>query len=146
MAFDREAIYQALQTRLSGALAPVKVSRRVKLWTEVPPSEQPIVFIDQGDQAGEGQYMKPTKWVLKASVYAYVHNTTADGPAPALNNLVKSIEEALSCVPGETGANGGPTTLGGLVTSCRVIGVTDSGGALADQGVAVIDLEVHTTS
>jgi hypothetical protein len=142
MTVDREAIFAALTSRLSGALAPATVSRKVRHWSEVPPSEQPAAFIEQGDQTGEAEYGKPTKWNLKATVYVYVTDTTAAGPYPALNGLVQAVERALSGAPGERFSAGGPTTLAGLVQSCRVTGVTDSGGALGDQAVAVIDVDI----
>jgi hypothetical protein len=145
MAFDREAVFQALYTKLSGALAPVSVSRRVKMWTDVAPSEQPAVFIDQGDQEGEWNANRALKWKVKASIYVYVNDTSEVGPAPAMNDLVTKIDRALEATPFEGGVHGG-TTLGGIVFAARVVGVTDSGGALGDQGVAVIDVEVITTS
>lgn len=146
MAVDREAIYTALSARLATALSgSATFSRRVKHWSQVDAAQQPYICIGQGDEAGEGMTGLPTKWRLHATVYVYVHDTSDAGPAARLNSLVTSVERALEWQVGDTRSKPGSTgNLGGLVEMVRVTSVETDEGALGDQGVCVLGLEILT--
>jgi hypothetical protein len=135
---NRETIFAALFTLVSTAASFNTKSRKLKHWNEVSAADQPALFQTQGNETAVAGYRLPTKWTLKASLYVYAHQNALDTlPSTALNNLIGSIELAL--VPDASGEQ----TLGGLVTSCRIVGLIETDeGLLGDQAIAIIPIEI----
>jgi hypothetical protein len=155
MALDREAIYTALFSRLSGLAGFITTSRVWKHWDDVIPDEQPALFLSQGNEMLSQQlHGMPPVWKLQPMVYIYCRHDSdpATIPGSTLNVLIQAVEGALERTPTEaTGPFGGPnewsTTLGGLCSYVKIDGqiVTDE-GLLGEQAVCVIPLEILTTS
>lgn len=141
----REAIFAALFAKLAAVPGLVTTSRELRHWDDVPASEQPALFLVQGDQAaavparptGGATYVGPTEWTLAADVHLYVHRASLSTDAllaTAVNTLLDAIEAACAAPAGTH-----EQTLGGVVRSCRIDGTIETdGGVLGDQAVAVI--------
>lgn len=135
---NRETIFAALFALASNAANFNTTSRKLKDFSDVSPADQPALFQTQGKEIATAGYRLPTKWMLHASLYVYAHQNSLDTlPSTALNNLIGAIELALA--PDAMGEQ----TLGGLVTSCRIVGTIETDeGVLGDQAVAIIPIEI----
>jgi hypothetical protein len=141
---NREAIYAALFERVKNLPGLKSVTRQVKLWTEIPPAEQPALV---QEQIGETPVWQagglPPKWRLHVDLALYVHNRSDPNAVPAvvLNGLVDAVAAALA-----PGAWEEEQTLNGLVEYCRLNGNVDFNcGIKGGQAVAVIPIEIATT-
>lgn len=136
----REAIFAALFVKVSSVAGIKTSSRKLKHWSDVAPADKPALFQAQGEEMATAGYRVPTKWMLHASLYVYVHQATigTDVPSTALNNLLDAIEAALA-----PDAATGEQTLGGLVSHCRINGKVETDeGVLGDEAVAIIPIEI----
>ncbi len=143
---EREPIYSAVFVLLQGLTGVTTVSRRLRHWADVTPSEQPAVFqIQRGETPIQVKYI-PTKWLLNLDIYVYV-NTGDDpqaSPAILLNPILDEIENLFP--PSDEDGEGKVQTLGGLVSHCWISGrIETSEGALGAQEVAIIPLDILTT-
>lgn len=154
MACDREAIMAALFERIASSHAWATSSRRLRIWQDVPASEQPAVFVTAGSQSTQySDRGNPPISLLRATVYVYSrHDDPTQTPETQMNDLISAVEAALEKQPteqaGPLGAPGGgwSTTLGGLVVYARVDGdVETDEGALGDQAVAIIPVVMLAT-
>lgn len=136
---NREAIFAALFALVSANASYRTTSRKLKLWSDVAPADQPALFMTQGKETADALYKQPTKWTLHASLYVYTHQNSLDTlPSTALNNLIDAIEMALYQGPAST-----EQTLGGLVSHCRISGdIETDEGVLGDQAVAIIPIAI----
>ncbi len=152
MSVSRKSIWDALEARLATVPGWVTHSQRLRLHDQVPPSEQPAVFIQPGSQLANSTPGHPLRWTLSADVVVYVYEDTDTGPSGTLQGFLDAIEAALEAQPGEksTGQrfnqNGYATTLGGLVSAVRISSIETDEGALGPQAVAVIAVEVETVA
>jgi hypothetical protein len=96
---SREPLYSAFFSVVSTAvqtIGAVTVSRRFRLFTDVPPVEQPALFQVQGKETPYEQRGQPTRWYLPVRLYVYVH--VGDDPnalqSPVLNAFADAIEGA----------------------------------------------------
>lgn len=143
MALDRSGVHAALfgrlQARLSGSCPTV--SSRIKFWGDVPPSEQPALFLEQNEQVGHQERPGlPTLWIMPFTAYLYVTDDTADGPAARLNQLADLVELAVEDVAKALGSN---------AYDARVVRMTTDEGALVSQGglgVALVHIEIRATA
>ncbi|HEY8885207.1 MAG TPA: hypothetical protein VIO35_07850 [Chloroflexota bacterium] len=135
---NRETIFAALFSLASNAGSFNTKSRKLVDFGSVSPADQPAFFQTQGKEIATAGYRLPTKWMLHASLYVYVHQSSLDMlPSTALNNLIGAIELALA--PDASGEQ----TLGGLVSHCRIVGTIETDeGTLGDQAVAIIPIEI----
>lgn len=163
----RETVYAALFSRLNAlkgtnltavgtdAAQTIRtVSRRLKSPQEVPPTEQPAIFLCQVSEDVKPSPPTPNKWTLKALLWVYVYNDSDQGPAPYMNQMLDLIESALK--PAAMGVmNQGKNTLATftlgqtmtpLVEDCRIAGTikTDEGW-LGPQSVAIVPIDIITT-
>ncbi len=137
---NREPIYAALFAKFA-AIPGIKTrSRRLKHWTDVPPSNQPALFQTQITETADKRPGIPTKWTLRAEIYVYV-NAGKDPhaiPATAINAVLDAVEAALQPEPCEE-----EQTLGGLVQRCWISGTIETDeGALGEQSVAIVPIEI----
>jgi len=139
----RENIFSALFSLVSGVPGLVTTSRRLVMWTDVLPEQQPALYQAQRNQHSQPRPAGlPLKWTLLADLYLYV-NCGGDPQAlaaPLLNNFLDAIEAALAPPVGKPFQ-----TLGDLVQHCWICGevITDE-GTLGAQAVAIIPIEILT--
>ena len=150
MNVTREAIMSALLIKLAGVVfaAPISgqtnfvtLSRRLKLWSDVPKSQRPALFIaEHREQPAYQNEALAAKTTLHVDLFVYIdssdRNTT---PAIALNTILDAIETALK--PGPLDNN--RQTLGGLVSHCRIDGqVLKDPGDLDGDGLLWVPLKL----
>ncbi len=135
---SREAIYAALFALVSATPGIRTSSRRLRLWPDVSPADQPAIFMSQIGETAETTTNLATRWRLQVEFYLYVHTQeSTNSPASALNPLVDAVVNAL--MP----PNQEKQTLGGLVHYCRINGqIKTDEGVLGDQAVAIIPVEI----
>lgn len=146
MSLGRTAIMAALFARIQKVPGIVTTSRRYRAVKDVSAREQPALFLLASDvQKPEYQTEGvPAKWELEPVVllYARVDDKTTS-PGEVLDPLIDAIESGLQWVPGDGApAMGSPTTLGGLVTHCRIAGIEVGEGAESGQAVVQIILNI----
>ena len=142
----REQAITALQTLVTNAYAwTTAPSRRLKLWTDVPPSQRPACFLFEG---GRNSYawsnVNAPKRDLDVQLFIYID---AKDPnvigSTQLNNILDALDTALAPDTGFPGAPGGANTLGGLVASCRVFGeVLKEPGDLDGDGLLLVPIKI----
>ena len=146
MVTARETIYSTIFAALKGAvdgLNFVTVSRKFKLWSDVPPAEQPALFFNQiRENASMGSATAPgppNMVVLNIDVVIYVFagQGPEDTPAPLMNSAIDAIEKLFPPPPRK------PETLvipG--VSSIRVFGDIEYREGTTGQGIAIVPLKV----
>jgi hypothetical protein len=136
---NREAIYSALVALLEDATGEWRTtSRRLEHWNDVPPEAQPALFQSQTGEFAVTVRGQPTVWTLNVDVYVYCFDSSGKPPAPALNDLIDSIQAAL-----EPNAVEEAQTLGGLVHWCRIDGQIETDeGTLGSQAVAIVPISI----
>jgi len=131
----RETIYQALMDLLVDPEIKT-LSRRLKHWSEVPPGDQPALFITQKLETAKFTTRMPTSWVLSVDLWLYV-NTGGDSdktPMSIVNPILDRIVQKLLPASGVE-----EQTLGGLVERCRIDGAIETDeGVLGDQAIITI--------
>jgi hypothetical protein len=150
MTNTREAIMQALCASLARAqfAAPVNgretwamFSRRVKLWSDVAPADQPALFVgEHGETVAYAGDNFPSKTTLNVDllIYCSAGRDPESVPARALNIAIEALVATLAPDP-KTGRQ----TLGGLVQSCRIEGrVIKDPGDLDGQGFALVPVKI----
>jgi hypothetical protein len=141
---NREAVYAALWSKVSGAASFVTANRRLRHWADVSPAEQPALFMAQKAQRGETKGNNtnlPVEWMLEAEFYIYVHSSDPYlAPAIVLNPLIDAVEAALAFDPW-TGVQ--DLGLPEMVRHTRINGrVETAEGVLGDQELAIIPVEI----
>lgn len=137
---NREAIYVALYNLVVKATGITTTSRRLKHWADVPPGDQPALFMVQKSETAQVVTKQPTKWLLEVDLYIYV-NTQNQAPGQALNPILDALTTVL------TPANpDNVQTLSSLVQYARIEGrIETDEGALGDQLVAIVPIHILTT-
>ena len=139
----RESIYGALFARLSAIEGLATCSRRLRHFSDVPPSEQPALFVAQASQQLQQVTGQPTVAVLEAKVWVYTNDPNPElPPAAAINDILDQIDQALAPSAGPSHKQ----TLGGLCEHCWVDGTIETDeGTLGDQSVAILTIKILTT-
>lgn len=141
--FDREVIYQALFDLMVGAYAWKNTpTRRVKLWTDVPPEERPSMHQFEGhdEQWNWSNTANPTVF-LEASIFVYTYAPSGVIGAITLNQVLNAITNRL--LPSGRDLTTGRQTLGGLVQWARIQGsVTRVPGDIDDDGMAIVPIRI----
>ena len=139
----REPAIAALLGRVSQAYSwAAPPSRRLKLWSDVPPAMRPACFLHEGgaetyaDAAGT-----PKRTLgLRLFVYADAHDPGRPGAA-ALNAIMDALDDALAA----TGADAalGRCTLGGTAWRCGIEGkVLKDPGDLDGDALLVVPIAI----
>ena len=143
MIANREAIFTALFSVVSGAANFTTKSRRLKHWGDVPQEAQPALFLTQETETVVAQKGLPSKHTLFADVHIYA-KTGEEELTPAatiLNPLVDAVEAVLAPDP-----NLGYYQLvvsGQVISRCWIDGQIDyDGGILGSQAVAIIPVKL----
>lgn len=144
---SREDVFANLFALLRAATLPegyrwATTSRRLKEWTQVPPADQPALFLQETFQevAENNLALPEERW--HAHVWVYFR---ADGspdpncpPDTLVNIFIDSVLKAI-----RNPRAGERQTLGGLVYHCKVDGtIAFDSGVLDNQGVIVIPLTI----
>jgi hypothetical protein len=139
----REAVYGAMLNFLKTSVGFALVSR-------IPIPEQDLSMgnlpaleqLASSEEGGMKGYNLPTKWTIRQALMVYASvDPLGNGDTP-LNNLLDAIETALKPSPVT-----GYQTLGGLVTSCKFVGVISKDpGYQTGIGAAAIGIEMVITS
>lgn len=144
MRYLREEIYGALFTLLKDSTVFRTVSRRPIPPTNVDPSIQPALFMEQTGEnpvyVGRGV---PYKWELDVMLHVYVYEGDNNAaPSIKLNELLDEIER-LFPIP-QAGIV--PQTLGGLVSEARLLGEGRAfSGSIANQAFAYVPIRIVAT-
>ncbi|MDB5358852.1 MAG: hypothetical protein JWO51_149 [Rhodospirillales bacterium] len=143
---NRDAIKSALFDLVKVAANFVTVGERLVMWTNVPPEQQPALYLREGDEdhpARAAQQMPPRRtldfevWIYTKLDIARANATDGSLPVP-LGTLIGAVEDALRPPPVI-----GRVTLGGLVTHCWIEGlVIKDDGALTGQALAKIPIRI----
>lgn len=129
----------ALNDLLAALPGVVTVSRRLKHWNDVPPVDQPAIFIAQRGEMAETTTRQPTKWRIDVTLYVYARTTDKTlSPSTIINPILDAISDAF--LDPRT-----VQTLGGLVHYARISGrIETDEGSLGDQAVAIVPIEIFT--
>jgi hypothetical protein len=138
---NREAIICTLFNLVSTSASFSTTSRRLKLWSDVAPTDKPALFLyERGDVYVRASEAVPESVTINVDLYIYIDagKDQSAVPAATLNNLIDAIDSAL--VPNYLT---GLQTLGGLVSHCWIDGkVMKDAGDLDGDGVAVIPIKI----
>lgn len=142
MNVDREAVMEALKALIVATESFVTVSRRVKLWTDVPTAEQPACFIAEHGEGRAHQSENLPKDTIDCDLFIYTSAPNSDDvPASILNAALAAIDAALAPAGADLMRN--RQTLGNLVSHCFIDGqVFKDPGDLDGQGLAVIPIKI----
>lgn len=137
----REPIAVALFNKLKVVTNFTTASRVLRSWNNVPPAEQPALFVSEGGQdAAQRPGLGPV-WNWKFDAHVYIH--TGDQPGIAPGTLINPIIDAIELALKPDNAITNKQTLGGLVQHCWIEGHIDTDqGVLGGQGVAIIPIFV----
>ena len=154
MAPSREAVMSALFADLqaatfsavgpSGATTWASTGRRLRLWGDVDPSQQPALFLvehmEEMVQPGRGI---PRKLEQQAFVYVYARCDGGQTGGSILNTLMDAIESSIAPAPGSSDILSNAQTLGGVAYKCWVQGkVFKDPGDLDDQALLIVPIVV----
>lgn len=134
---NREAIYSALFSKIKDIDGLVTVSRKLRHWDDVTPSEQPALFQTQDGEILVSRRGLPTTWNFVVSLYLYCTsgNDSDTIPASEINRYLDEIGKVLK--PDFTGYQ----TLDGLVFDVKFgEKIETDEGLLGSQSVAIIPI------
>lgn len=95
------------------------VSRKLRLFADVPPQERPALFITEHTETSSNRSENlPQSATFTLNLFVYTNSRGVEVPAADLNVILDAIDDALA--PDFTGKQ----TLGGLVSHCRTEGDT----------------------
>jgi hypothetical protein len=137
------ALFNLLQT-LQDSAKVVTVSRKLRHWADVPPAQQPAIFIIQRGEDPIQVVGSPTIWKLNVDLFAYV--ISGDDPTDSAVELLNPIIDQIESLFPPSEEDGPKQTLGGLVYRAFISGnIETSEGVLGQQEVAVIPIEILIT-
>lgn len=139
---NREAIYSALFTRLSGIAGLKTKSRTLKHWNDVPLEQRPALFMSQSTETPITTTGEPQKWLLSVDVYVYVQTDGTNPPGSVLNPILDAVEAIFPLHP----ITGKHTLDAPGVEWARIEGTiqTDE-GTLGNQAVAIVPIQILAT-
>ncbi len=119
---SREQAIGALVARLAGAYGwAAPPSRRLKLWSDVPPAMRPACFVfEGGSESYEGtSSTTKRKLLLRLFIYVDAHDPGSPGAAQ-LNAIMDALDAALATAGADAAL--GRCTLGGAAYRCSIEG------------------------
>lgn len=145
MSVSRNTVADALVTLLRGATiggVPVfkTVSRRLKLWGDVPAEQQPACFVTKAAESVRARSdTLPGTRVWTFRLFLYAKNNSLDAvPAADLDTILDVVDDVFTPSPVT-----GKVSLGGTVSHCRIEGgVMLDPGDLDGQAMAIIPITV----
>lgn len=137
----REEVIEALFTLLQTAPGFNLYSRRLRMWTDVPPEQQPALFLVEHSEARLNNLRgTPGRLQLMANVWIMVKttDTTVIG-GELLNDLIDAVEGVINNVDPKINVQ----TLGGLVNRCWVNGtIIKDPGDIDGQALAIVPINI----
>lgn len=137
---NREAIYSTLFDKVKNIDGLVTISRKLRHWDAVSPSEQPALFMTQNGESPIIRRGMPTTWQLNVSFYLYC-NSGSDSdaiPAQEINQYLDAISQAI-----QADQITGYQDLEGLVRDTKIDGKIETDeGLLGTQSVAIIPITI----
>jgi len=131
------ALSELLQTAYPWSSPP---SRRLKLWSDVPPSLRPALFIFEGGREQYSYNGVNCRRTVEVRLFIYTNAQDSNGSID-LNNIMDAIDHALQPVGGDIQT--GRQTLGGAVHHCRIEGeVFKDPGDLDGDGLLIIPVQI----
>jgi hypothetical protein len=140
---SREAAFCALFQRVSAAYGWGLASRRIKLWSEVPPGQRPALFqLESGPETYQWTSPATPRRTYEAKLILYFDARDPSRPgASAINCALDALDTALT--PAGADLAKGRQTLGGAVYDCKIIGVpVRDTGDLDGDGLAVMSVRL----
>lgn len=146
MMSSRETVYSAVFSVLLEAVTALNfktVSRRVKLWSEVPVDQQPALFQQQVSEESTSAKAPapPNKNFLRVDIiiYANAGPDSSESVDPQLNAAIDAIERVFPSDPRQKSLE---LRLPGII-DCRIHGIIEFGeGNLNGQGIVIIPLRI----
>lgn len=123
----------------------VTVSRRVKLFSDVPTAQQPACFQAEWNDGAAQRTNEPYKWELDVNwiIYQATGKDKKAVPATENNLILDGIRKVLAPKPTDPGFPDDRNTLGGLVYKVFISGrVFKDPGDIDDQGMMVVPIKV----
>jgi hypothetical protein len=123
----------------------ITVSRRVKLFSDVPSSQQPACFQAEWNDSAAQVTNEPYKWELDVNwiIYQSVGNDKGAVPATENNLILDGVRKVLAPQPSDPGFPDERNTLGGLAYKVFISGrVFKDPGDLDNQGMLVVPIKV----
>jgi hypothetical protein len=146
----REEVYGAVfalaaEARWGDPLEGFKVmSRRVKLFSDVPSASQPALFQAEHAELTTKQTRQPSKdtWDLQWIIYHSVSDPNAVG-AVTNNLILDAVEKVLAPKPTDPGFLDERNTLGGRVHHCFITGSTfKDPGDIDSQAMLIVPIKI----
>lgn len=142
----REDIYTALFSLLQSKLGSLinTYSRRLVLWSEIPSSQQPALYISQsGESVHQNRLGIPATFEMDATIWVYVNvgESLSAVPSTTMNPIIDAIINALNPKPLEK------QTLGlAYVSHCWISGrIEIFEGILGSQAITLIPIKTLAT-
>jgi len=140
---SREAAFSALFAAVSAAYPWGVASRRMRLWSDVPPTLRPALYqLESGPETYQWTSAATPRRTYEAKLFLYFDSRDATSPgATALNNALDALDAALA--PQGLDLVSGRQTLGGAVYDCKIAGVpVRDVGDLDGDGLAVVSVRL----
>ncbi len=143
MTTSRDAAIEALVSLVASAYpwksAP---SRKLKLWSDVPPAARPACFVFEGglESYAWSQGAVP-KRIIEPKLFIYFSAKGDTAGAILLNGVMDALDQAFALADGDLGA--GRNTLSGAAYSCRIDGkVLKDPGDLDGDALLVVPVRI----
>lgn len=118
-------------------------SRRIKLFSDVPPTQQPWLGQAEHDEESAQRTNLPYRrtWKSQWIIYHSAGNDPKATPSIMTNQIIDAIEEALGPKPGDPGFLDRRNTLSGLVYKCFIDGkIFKDPGDIDKQAMIVVPI------
>ena len=121
----------------------VPISRRLKLFNEIPAEQQPCLFQVEHDedyqQSERGNSIGlPRKTILNVSLIVYFRASDEYPGGPTINYILEGIERAMAPDSPQN-----VYTIGGLVNKCWILGKPFKDPAdIDDQGILIVPVKI----
>lgn len=136
MSIKRETYYGALAAKLKAVPGVKTFSRRLEHVNDVPPGQQPAVYLAQTGQVPTYQPGRTIIWELSADIYVYVRDPKNKEPGVIMNPLMDSITSVFA--PDNQMVNA--CTLGGLCHKVEMGQIATDEGTMGEQAIAIIPI------
>lgn len=150
---SREAVLEAIKVKIQGMVfyAPINgsvsfntVSRRLRLWGDVPGETQPAAFLVEHEEQDEWRGLGLDRRRLACRVWCYARTDDPETIGGSyLNIMLDAFDDTFGMSAQDNFATG-QLTLGGLVYWCRMGGkIFKDPGDIDNQALMIVNIEVE---